>query len=138
VSDSLGCARCGDCCESIWLAAEVVDVLVEAWENPHGSFVATTALADRNYTFLLEHWHLVERASSGAARLSCDAFDAVHRLCTAHDDRPPVCSDFPWYGRPPGAHGGAGSISKRCSYWLDVAPDLRPDGVRPLLPLVMR
>jgi Fe-S-cluster containining protein len=25
----------------------------------------------------------------------CDRFDAVSRLCTAHDERPPICRAYP-------------------------------------------
>lgn len=83
-----------------------------------------------NADFIASHWKL----NPGGERWSCDAFDQVTRLCTAHEERPPVCRDFPWYGREPDL---ITSLNPQCSYLLDVAPSERPEGARPLIPLTI-
>lgn len=86
-------------------------------------------------SFTTEHWSKIGPASDPDWNLwSCDAFDPVERLCTAHEDRPPVCSNYPWYGRAP----VKGPVTNpRCSYLLDLAPADRPAGARPLIPLTV-
>jgi Fe-S-cluster containining protein len=91
----------------------------------------------RDLAFMLEHWtqvglKLVDGTSRYAYR--CDRFDEISRTCTAHSDRPPVCSDYPWY-----SHGPiAGHLSNpRCSYLLDLPPDQRPENAYPLIPLTI-
>lgn len=127
IEPGLGCARCGKCCEEIYLDVAVADMIRD--------FIGPlTISAAPNIEFIREHWTERSRNQQGQALFSCDAYDAEHKLCTAHDDRPPVCRDFPWYGRAPGDTQG-GVITKECSYWLDVHPALRPDGARPLIPL---
>lgn len=81
--------------------------------------------------FLAAHWHLLEDAE----RYSCDAFDAATRQCTAHENRPPVCRDYPWYGGEPSAERAV-YMGKQCSYLADLPPDQRPEGARPLIPLM--
>ena len=81
--DSLGCARCGDCCNPVHL----------------------------------------------------DGDNAL--ICTAHDARPDVCREFPWYGDVIKT-GARFSATTRCSYLLDIAPHERPEGARPLIPITIR
>ena len=69
--------------------------------------------------------------------LRCDAFDPATRLCTAQENRPPVCRDYPWYGKDPAGSGSGPLLYRECSYLADVAPDQRPDGARPLIPLTV-
>jgi Fe-S-cluster containining protein len=56
---------------------------------------------------------------------TCPHFDAEARTCTDYANRPPVCRDFPWYGRPPGSRP-LGAVSKRCTYWADAPEEQRP------------
>jgi Fe-S-cluster containining protein len=67
---------------------------------------------------------------------TCDAYDPEHGTCTAHEDRPPLCRDYPWYGEQPSADRAA-HFSRQCSYLADLPPDQRPDGARPLIPLTV-
>ena len=67
---------------------------------------------------------------------TCDAYDPEHGTCTAHDSRPPLCRDYPWYGKEPSAEQ-LGPIYPQCSYLADVPPDQRPEGARPLIPLTV-
>jgi Fe-S-cluster containining protein len=161
-SADLGCARCGDCCQDITLSvalesltpwtsgalASTPDPGTEegwlwwtdtqrpgAWSqdqreqaiaqyDPHGT-------RRRNADFLTEHWHESAPGQDGPL-YACDRFDPDTRLCVAHEQRPPVCSGYPWYGRPP--RPGV-ILNPRCSYLLDIAPPERPAGARPLIPI---
>jgi Fe-S-cluster containining protein len=64
--------------------------------------------------------------------LECANYDTAHQACRAYDRRPPVCSNYPWYGGEPGSSQW---IERNCSYLLDVPPSERPEGARPLIPL---
>jgi hypothetical protein len=117
----LGCARCGDCCERIPLTP----VQFEGMTLEPGS------RTERDVTFIRAHWTALPDDPGSS---SCDMFDPVHRLCTVQEGKPPVCADYPWYhneGEPLVAHG----LPTRCSYLLDVAPEGRPEGARPLIPV---
>lgn len=153
-----GCARCGDCCESIYLFTSLdlklwtTEALkatpdpatddgwaywrehgwsddhratAERWYNPDG-------LLRANADFITARWTAV-----GDERWTCDAFDPDSRTCTAHDTRPPVCRDYPWYGKEPTPEAAAEIHNLRCSYLADLPRDQRPDGARPLIPLTV-
>ena|ERR1700691_4710462 len=128
MAESLGCARCGDCCENIWVRTSLERL---AQWRADGSY------DDRpeqvyNIDFMVRHWHPNPPREDGEVSFSCDQFDSVHRLCLARDTRPPVCRDYPWYGGQP--RDGV-LTNPRCSYLLDLKPDERPDGARPLIPI---
>lgn len=127
----LGCARCGACCEDIWIPYETPDDLREKLASLGEDDVRSRA----DLTFMLDHW-TPGRGPDRAVhwRWTCDQYDPEHRLCRAHDGRPPVCRDFPWYGQRP---GDGGRIHTDCSYWLDVPAERRPHGSRPLIPVTV-
>lgn len=82
--------------------------------------------------FARQHWRDVtdeyeltpELAASIKCVARCDAFDPVTRACTAYEDRPPICSGYPWYGKAPNR---SKLLNPACSYHADV---------RTMLPLV--
>jgi Fe-S-cluster containining protein len=81
--------------------------------------------------FAQEHWQVTaERpAPEGSPApvqylVTCDQFDPETRMCTAHDDRPPICSGYPWYGAEPNPNR---ALDPQCSFIADV---------RTLLPIV--
>lgn len=130
---SLGCARCGDCCTDIHLPADVVanlDELRAGKPLPAGS--------DPSYLFILDHWSETKRGDLGATH-ECDQFDPNTRMCLAHEDRPPVCVGFPFYRSPDGepTEGQIEKMPLSCSYALDIAPERRREGARPLIPLTV-
>lgn len=104
------CARCGVCCDPVILTFRPEEMV-----GPSASFAQ-------------EHWTVTgERERSDGRReiqVSCDRFDRVTRLCAAHDDRPPICSGYPWYGQPPKE---LRELDPQCSFVADV---------RTLLPIV--
>ena len=140
------CNCCGDCCDPINLAPGQLARMHEygRWYaeggryNPDDDVFAedraekgrdrVVAGLERHVVdclFVFEHWTLIGPAEprfEGDVQgeyVACDRFDAESRLCTAHDDRPPVCQDFPWYGQEPTAQK-ATTLSERCSYREDV------------------
>lgn len=167
VTQSLGCARCGDCCERIYLSVDMstlrqwssatLDTVPDprtdegwAWWLENDNTWSDTEWdreiiverydprGDRrlNADFLTVHWHEVtEELDSGRdTYFTCDQFDPMHRLCRAHAERPPVCSDYPWYGKAP-TRKQITKTGSRCSFLLDLRPEDRPEGARPLIPI---
>ena len=121
---SRGCARCGACCQDIPCAV-----------TPERDYDLTPDdRFSKDLRFIREHWTRTGETAEGTPTWSCDRFDATHGLCTAQDDKPPVCSLFPWYperSRPEIAD----RLPLQCSYLGDLPPDQRPDGARPLIPI---
>lgn len=89
----------------------------------------------------------IDTGWAGKGVWTCDAFDPVARLCTAHAERPPMCSRYPWYGRPPSSYQHDTDPARtvrwmgaRCSYLRDLTT---PDGgwlavgARPLIPVTV-
>jgi hypothetical protein len=86
--------------------------------------------------FVVEHWHGGVRAKGGATDgWDCDAFDPLTNLCTAHADRPPICSGYPWYGKDPSdvAKKEGWGLSVNCSFWADLPEEVRPDPVKVII-----
>lgn len=122
---SLGCARCGDCCDPIRLPVEF---------HPDTFQARPGSNAEQDLAFIREHWTATgEVTEDGSGLWRCDRFDSVERVCMAHEDRPPVCRNYPWYGREPGPGKITHDLS--CSYLLDLPPWERPAGSRPLIPV---
>lgn len=133
---------------------------IEDWRF-YQRYATAPDATSRNAAFITEHWTVEWTESDPRGRtyhvVTCDAFDPVARLCTAHTDRPPICSDFPWYRGDPAEvsieHatanlGGVGADGVRaygedtvgggrahCSYFLDVPGWSTRPGLRPLLPI---
>jgi Fe-S-cluster containining protein len=143
------CSRCGDCCERIgfrgdWSYLQQMADWIKEWrvwamENlrngEDGGLDQETADHAANAEFLLAHWRPIpEDAGLAMPRFSCDAFDPVTRLCTAHAWRPPICRGYPWYGEQPGQ--SAHRIGPSCSFWADVPLDKRPGAGLRLLPVL--
>jgi len=125
---STGCARCGDCCNPVVLS---FDVFTEI-----GQYARVAEDLGPNYRFIPQHWHPISAYTDENGevwlRLRCDVFDPDTLTCTAYEDRPPVCSDFPWYGQEPDS---VRALHDRCSYWFDIPAADRPARARPLIPL---
>jgi Fe-S-cluster containining protein len=147
---SRGCARCGHCCAPVWLPWPL-EQQQQAWR-------AGVRPTSPNWPFIGEHWHVEWVEPKGGRIVTCDMFDPDKRICTAGEARPPICSDYPFYGENPVTreagmagkypdplpHGygwyphetGPGDAPLSCSYLGDVPPDMRPAGAgRPLIPI---
>ncbi len=108
------CSACGDCCDPVWYPLGPADVRQSA---------ATTGAPD--LVFAAAHWHATgELTGDGLHAYRCDRFDPASRLCTAHDERPPICRGYPWYDEdddPPGRRLVV--LPQRCAFRADVPPD---------------
>lgn len=123
---TLGCARCGDCCDPVVMPPDFDPMAVEAKPDSH-------AAAD--LAFIRQHWTRRRPRDEQDSHWTCDRFDASARACTAYGDRPPICRNFPWYRDGPTPQRARNLAHPRCSYLLDVPPADRPDGARPLIPI---
>ena len=132
---SLGCARCGDCCDPVGLSPDIQDVI---WPLPGEEMVGDL---DPSIRFALHHWVAYEgplREGWTMRGYRCDRFNTISRLCEAYDERPPVCNEFPWYGDAEGDAARSAALPPRCSYALDTAPPNRRADARPLIPITVR
>jgi Fe-S-cluster containining protein len=88
---SAECSACGCCCDPVWYAYGPGDLrqLAERTESPDARFAVA-------------HWHPTGEQSDAGHAYRCDFFDPVTRLCTGHEERPPICRGYPWYDEAPG------------------------------------
>ena len=95
--------------------------------------------ADPSYEFVHSFWHelslseaknrrpwlnVEDLESSGVKFYRCDMFNEASRECMAYNQRPRVCSGFPWYGKEPSIFRLVGL--PRCSFWEEIPEDVRP------------
>jgi Fe-S-cluster containining protein len=78
------CSACGDCCDPIWYPLGPADIRQSA---------STTGSAD--LTFAALHWSATGERRDELHAYQCDQFDTATRLCTAHEERPPICRAYP-------------------------------------------
>lgn len=156
---SAGCARCGSCCDPVHFERERLEAILkwttealegvpdpgtdEGWEHwlKHGYAASDRERAVCRFDpagryrtdvdFIAAHWAPIDDKT-----VACDAYDPETALCTAHENRPPVCRDYPWYGREP-SEDTRTDLDPHCSYLADLPPDKRPEGSRPLIPLTV-
>jgi len=130
---SLGCARCGSCCDPVHLDPSN-RALIDGCRD--GTKIAAPG---GSAEFILAHWTEIERRDTGAT-YSCDRYDPDTRACTAHEDRPPVCRNYPWYDDdtdPEALRKRAPQVNRCCSFLLDVPPADRGPDARPLIPVTV-
>lgn len=117
------CARCGNCCEKMWFTGTKGKLAQQLKDS------AVSDAAKKDAAFILKHWHRVAGGGFNTY-FSCDQFNAETRLCEAHDTRPPICSDYPWYGAEPGSKKV--KLNRRCSFWHDYPREQWGANVDPL------
>jgi Fe-S-cluster containining protein len=128
---SLGCARCGTCCDPVIMDFGTWSEAVEDARR-YGPGEVTPPGQWANRVFVAANLRPVG-AGGGKVDLACRFYDRAHMACRAYDQRPPMCSGYPWYGRDP----EPSNAPLCCSYLLDVAPSERPAGSWPLIPLTV-
>ncbi len=88
------CSCCGDCCDPVWYPLSPADIR-------QGAVTAAGSASGADLRFAAAHWTSTGATDDVAGyAYACDRFDPVTRLCTAHDERPPVCRGYPFYDRP--------------------------------------
>lgn len=105
------CSKCGDCCENIWTKFSP-----EERNSPDRNF---DEAGKQTVEFVNKYWIHLGPDKVDGHRYSCTKFDTNTRLCTAHDERPPVCSGYPYYSRPVEEFKLATHLPARCSYQAD-------------------
>lgn len=119
------CNACGGCCDPVAANFDLDDPPIP------DSFDAAESLR-----FAHAHWTKVGQ-DGGERFYACDAFDPETRLCTAHDDRPPICRGYPWNGRTRDVLTSLDAVRIRrfplCEFWADLPPETRPEGWEPVL-----
>lgn len=129
------CARCGSCCDPVILMFDPQERAAERL----GSGEPLEDWSTQQYEFFRDHWTSTSTFEDDldgepvtVHRVRCDQYDPDTRSCMAHDTRPQVCSEFPWYGRDPNSEGSrhiAHALAPQCSFNADVAG-------RKMLPIV--
>lgn len=138
----MDCAGCGACCDPVWLGLTPLE-LASAMARMQAGARVSSADGEANLRFIAGHMLPLDpqpeayldggpASSSGHVAWSCDRYDPASRLCTAHDERPPICRGWPWYGDAPFPHD---AMPASCSHNWDVTPAARGELVGRLLPL---
>ena len=102
---------CGDCCDPVWYPLGPADLR-------QSSLTAVGGPHEPDLVFAAAHWRPTGEVRDGLHGYSCDRFDSDTRLCTAHEERPPICRGYPWYDGEPGEHV---RLPLRCSFRADLA-----------------
>jgi len=109
------CTGCGGCCYPVVLPRHISKAHLKA--EPGFRFVAPGgADADRCKQWVLEDLTRISRAealrrrpalamnplaNSGQFFYECRQYDVETRKCRDYENRPSICSGFPWYGLGP-------------------------------------
>lgn len=109
------CSKCGDCCEEISLNIDHGKIVQQIAQG----YGAGRWLKDANFIInnMRPTGRVIRQGNRVKQVLECSKFDKESRICTAHDDRPTVCRDYPWYNREPVK--GDTTMKGRCSYLAD-------------------
>lgn len=136
---SVVCNGCGDCCDPVNLSPGQWERITEwgRWYSYSDDNVVSdeTLMSNEGYgdlplavrrakeqtnratlIFAYRHWTPID--PEDLLNVRCDKFDAVARACTAHEERPPICRDYPWYGEEPWQER-ASCLPERCSFRSD-------------------
>ncbi|MNW28638.1 Flagellin N-methylase [compost metagenome] len=123
------CGMCGKCCEAIHIPLDINEIRKGA-ENGWGD---ATFVRDNWTPITLEQAYEInpflkktkeDQLEKGNANphegmhfYTCDRLDRSTKLCTVHENRPQVCSEYPWYGRKPSSDFIF--YTKDCGYRVD-------------------
>lgn len=130
------CNGCGVCCDPVQLPFAPTDFAVNADRFDPAALAFyrehLTPIPRREGRLLVGHW------SSGWSEVlipgggpqmvpahyyRCDLYDPDGRRCTAFDERPEMCSGYPWYGDLPNPMA---QLPPTCSYRADVGQPVEP------------
>lgn len=105
---------CGDCCEDIRISVDLRSIR----QSLASGKVAGKWAKDANFilTNMIPDGTVKRDGGRVKQTLQCAKFDKETRKCTAHNDRPDMCRQYPYYGRKPSADSTMGG---RCSFLAD-------------------
>lgn len=96
--------NCGSCCDPVSLSEDQVQ---RAFAYGPGAPQAQ---------WIWANWEPIGPNRNGdGVSLRCINYDVEGRRCMAYESRPPVCRDFPWYGKEPSVDGAINRLSV-CGY----------------------
>ena len=109
------CAKCGVCCIDISIkqGPEHIKAVLD-----HPGFDMNDPRS-KDYIFIDKYWTYDGPDSRNGHQYQCTKFNHATRLCEAHDERPLVCSRFPYYDKEP-QPSDAEWLPPQCSYTADV------------------
>lgn len=124
--------NCGKCCDPVTFNITAwYRMIYEHGDGERARYAESVAAGQmeqgnadyqlRNVDFINKHWtpQRDQDLWSNLVLLQCDKFDHETRTCTAYEDRPPICSDYPFYGADPGIKGTRWLL-EGCSFIEDV------------------
>jgi Fe-S-cluster containining protein len=127
------CNGCGACCDPVMLpfAPSDFELFPSSFDPAELAFFREhlTPIRRREGRQKVMHWssgwsemiHDGEPVMLAAHYYECDRYDPVAKVCTAYDDRPDFCRDYPWYGDAPDPNK---ALPPTCSYRADVGRDV--------------
>lgn len=110
------CGMCGDCCDPVMLQNSLAKIL----EYEHIESDVPIDVKNRHLArFARENWVEIDVREGFKSTVYCKKFDRVKRTCTAQDDKPYVCSEYPYYGQEPVESDRGDYLYARCSFNQD-------------------
>lgn len=136
------CNGCGDCCAVVvlnreWPKAKAraeVGVAREqvkwygdpAWRDRLADLAWRVSLRRLSAAEAVRRSPALKGRTRGLGLWECPNFDYSSRRCRDYGNRPPVCRNFPWYGRDPDDPGAVSLLGlPRCGYRIDRIEVLR-------------
>lgn len=122
------CNMCGKCCEAIHIphSMEKVKRIASIGYSADAKFIAENWIPiSREEAFTINPYLAAKAKEEHAGQLlneghyyTCTKLDKETKLCTVHEERPPICSGYPWYGKMPNIHEVL--YDENCSYKVDI------------------
>ncbi len=93
----MGCKQCGLCCAGLFIPAIT-----------HAMLYGGRYRGDPSIAFAGAHWKPITQEEGKlrapwvdypVAFFECDQYDQINRRCMAHECKPPVCRNYPYYGK---------------------------------------
>lgn len=138
---------CGACCNPVAATFTLDDLrralpslltedgrLNRAWalehftQIPRGHGLRATPEMDTGHTMAVSRADPTVLVEVWTYFFTCDAYDPDARTCTAYDDRPPMCSEYPWYGMKPDP---TKAMPAECGYLPDIGREPVPVHLAP-------
>lgn len=104
--------NCGSCCDPVSLSHETANRLY------------AFGPAQPQAAWAWEHWSPVAPDGNDGVHLVCINYDPQSRACLDYDNRPPVCREFPFYGRDPNEK--LNTLSRVCGYQAELGRTVLP------------
>lgn len=121
------CNFCGGCCDPVvmpFTQAEAIRMPPTELDAAHRKWVLNDLTPMSYHEGIAKMPHMRGQSMATASgELSmpfffrCRWFDNETRLCTNYENRPEVCSSYPWGGRPPRSDA---ALPPQCSFNADI------------------